>query len=78
MGWSSGSSIFSEIIDCLLETDIDDDSRESIYNKLIEVFVDYDCDTLYECMKKDPVFDKCLNELYPEDEYIETDENEDF
>lgn len=74
MGWSSGSEIFSEIIESLIEAEVEDSQRETIYNRLIEVFVDMDCDTLYECLDKDSVFDKCLNELYPDETEEEYDD----
>jgi hypothetical protein len=63
MGWSRGSTIFDDIIDSLIEADVDDEQRKLIYTKLIETFQDYDCDTLFECMKKDPIFDKVFKEI---------------
>lgn len=71
MGWSSGSGIFDDIINALLEAEVDDEQRQIIYTKLIETFTYFDCDTLFECMGKDEVFDKVLKEtdedLYEED-----------
>lgn len=74
MGWSKGSGIFDEIIDCLVETEIDDDQREIIYNKLVEVFIDYDCDTLDECIGKDDVFDRVFRSNFS----IEKDDEEEY
>lgn len=74
MGWASGSKVFSEIIQVLLETVENDETRKEIYAGLIEIFEDTaDCDTLYECKGEDTAFDKVFNELYPEDEEEEID-----
>lgn len=57
MSWASGSEIFSEIIDVLIDADVDKSARQEIYQRLIEVFEDQDCDTLDECVGKDKAFD---------------------
>lgn len=74
MGWSSGSSLFSGIIDVLKKT-VDDDSRHQIYEELIELFEDQDCDTLSECLGEDEIFDEVWYEMYPEDDF---DDDEDL
>lgn len=67
MGWSTGSSLFSDIIE-ILKAEIDDeDIREEIYVRMIEVFQDHDCDNLEECLGEDTVFDNVFNNQYPDD-----------
>ena len=71
MGWSRGSTIFDDIIDALLEAEVDDSQREIIYTRLIDTFQSHDCDTLFECTKKDDVFDKTLKQI--DADYYEDD-----
>lgn len=69
MGWASGSSLFSDIIEAINDCDVDDETRYMLYEKLIPIFEDEDCDTLQECLGQDSVYDKVYNSLYPpEDE----------
>jgi len=68
MSWKSGSSIFDEIINHLMETVDDDQLRKDIYSGLIEIFENHDCDTLYECQNQDEAFDEVWDEMYPPDE----------
>ena len=68
MGWSSGSTLFSDIINILNNNDIDDTTRKSIYDDMIPAFEDVDCDTLDECLGKDKQFDLAYREYYPEEE----------
>ena len=68
MGWASGSSMFSDIIEFLMETVDDEEVRKDIYVGLIEIFENKDCDTLYECQGQDPAFDEVWEELYPSEE----------
>lgn len=73
MSWSRGSRIMSEIIEALIDT-ISDDERVEVYSALIDIFENYDCDTLNECLEIDEVFDEVYREKYPEeDEVIEED-----
>lgn len=65
MGWASGSSLFSDIIDAVVECEIDDETRKMLYEKLIPTFEDEDCDTLDECVGKDSMFDSVFYTLYP-------------
>ncbi len=76
MSWSRGSGIFTEIIEALNDADVDDSQREKIYTSLIEIFEDFDCDTLDECLGDDPVFDRVFKQSTAEEE-IE-DEEEDW
>lgn len=68
MGWTSGSVLFSDIIGAINDCDIDDEIRHMLYEKLIPIFEDEDCDTLQECLGQDSVYDKVYNTLYPQDE----------
>jgi hypothetical protein len=65
MGWASGSSLFSDIIEAINDCDVDDETRHMLYEKLIPIFEDEDCDTLQECLGQDSVYDKVYNSLYP-------------
>jgi hypothetical protein len=68
MGWASGSSLFSDIIEAVNDCDIDEETRISLYEKLIPIFEDEDCDTLQECLGEDSSFDKVYYTLYPPDQ----------
>ena len=61
MSWKGGSEIVSLIISNVKEK-MDSEDRETLYKELIEYFEEADCDTLYECLKEDPVFDKVYGE----------------
>lgn len=74
MGWSSGSRLFSEMIEVLVEKVEDDSVRKDLYTDLIDVFENHDCDNLHECLGEDDAFDEAWYELYPaEEEEIEED-----
>jgi len=72
MGWSSGSSLFSDVAEIIAENVVDDNVRKLIYMGLINAFQNYDCDTLDECMDIDPVLDTLLEAMVSAD-----DEDED-
>jgi len=74
MGWSSGSSLFSDVAEIIAENVVDDNVRKLIYMGLIDAFQNYDCDTLDECMDIDPVLDTLLEALIEADEEDEDDE----
>ncbi len=67
MGWSGGSEMMSKII---LLNDIHStetfENSTKYYKKLISIFEDQDCDTLYECLGQHPSFDQAYAELYPD------------
>lgn len=65
MSWSSGSVMFSAIVEAMKENVEDSEIREAIYNILIDVFEDYDCDTLDECVGSDYAFDNAYESRYP-------------
>ena len=68
MGWASGSSLFSDIIEAINDCDVDDETKYMLYEKLIPIFEDEDCDNLQECLGRDSVYDKVYNSLYPPDD----------
>ena len=68
MGWASGSSLFSDIIEAITDCDVDDETKYMLYGKLIPIFEDEDCDNLQECLGQDSVYDKVYNSLYPPDD----------
>lgn len=74
MGWSSGSSLFSDVAEIIAENVVDDNIRKLIYMGLIEAFQNHDCDTLDECTDIDPVLDTLLGALIGADEEDEDDE----
>jgi hypothetical protein len=78
MGWSKGSRMMSEIIETLMATVSDKVEREEAYSALIDIFEDYDCDTLNECLEIDEVFDEVYRERYPEEDLIEEEELENW
>lgn len=74
MGQGSGSRLASGLIEAAKETISCDIEREAFYKQLIEIFQDFDCDTLDECVGHDPVFDELQEKLYPSDDYWEDDD----
>ena len=78
MSWSSGSIIFSEIIHTLKESVPEYETRVEIYNNLIEVFENHDCDTLHECLDEDRAFDDAYFELHPDEENNDDDFEGDY
>jgi hypothetical protein len=78
MGWSSGSRLFSEIIEVIQEHVESDVLRTEIYKGLITAFETADCDTLDECIGEDESFDNAWEELNPtsDDESWEDDDTD--
>ena len=64
MGWSSGSELFSIVIDSVKKR-LPDNERRELYVELIPAFEDMDWDTQDECMGKDPMYEAALKELHP-------------
>ena len=77
MSWSRGSIIFSEFIDVLKTTVDDEEIRQKIYEKLIPVFEEADCDTLFELINDDSAFEDAFKEVNPE-EYSMLMDSEDY
>lgn len=72
MSWSSGSRLVADILtDIQEEVDlegVDDLTLRHIYSIIIRNFINFDCDTLDECLDIDPEFDKAYAEYYPDEE----------
>ena len=68
MGWASGSSLFSDIIETIQFHVPDEDTRGNMYVELISAFEAADCDTLDECLGEDPVFDSVFNTACPDED----------
>jgi hypothetical protein len=71
MGWSSGSRLFGEIVEGLMENEdegFDYDRRRTLYGILIPIFEEVgDCDTLHEIYgESDEAFDEAFAEHEPE------------
>lgn len=65
MGWSSGSSLMSEIINAAKEAIPNNGIRKAFYEKAIDAFEDEDWDTQDECIDMDEAFDEALKTLHP-------------
>lgn len=60
----------SSIIDAMVVVK-DNDLRQKVYEKLIPIFEDHDCDVLEECCGEDPAYDEALALAgYGDDEYM--------
>lgn len=77
MGWSSGSSLFGDLINTLMKNVPDDDVREAIYSDMIDAFRDADWDNLDECLGEDPVYDSLFKDIYPDSDSEELDFEDD-
>lgn len=79
MGWAGGSRMMGEIIEAVTEAVSDEQERVELYSALIDIFEDFDCDTLHECVGEDDDFDEAYREKYPEeDEILESEDEEDW
>jgi hypothetical protein len=76
MGWASGSGLFGNLIDIMMEHIPDKDMRVALYMDMIEAFENRDCDTLDECYGHDPAFDIAWRETYPDLDAYDEDEEE--
>lgn len=65
MGWSSGSSILSEVMQATFPH-MKSKGRKEAALRLISYFEGEDCDTVMECMGDFPEFDEAMKELNPE------------
>jgi len=78
MSWDRGSSVMTEIITCLMDKVPDDDTRQEIYEELIEIFESYDCDTLTECFDDDEIFEVAFKTLHSTtNDYYDDDDDDD-
>lgn len=60
MAWSRGADLFSEIAEMIFDKVGDEDDRKAIYEEMIELFEDFDCDNLAECAGIDFILDEAL------------------
>lgn len=67
MSWSSGSRLFANIVESIVDIVRDEDERAAIYRCMIEEFSNFDCDNLFECTGIDTVLDEILEETYGSD-----------
>ena len=66
MGWSSGTSVMSEIMDGIMEVLPDDlEKRKALYKRIIKTLCDHDWDDEGARGGEDPAYDEALKELYP-------------
>lgn len=68
MGWGSGSTLMSDVIDVVEEVVPDHATRVRLYSGLILAFEDKDCDTLDECVGESKAFDQAYRHFYPDEE----------
>lgn len=68
MGWARGGEIMGECIAAIGASGAGQDIRRRIYTRMILVFEDAGCDTLYECKGADPIFDSVYAALNPDEE----------
>ena len=59
------AAIFGRLIEQLSESDIDADSRQEMYNVLLEVLEEFDVKGIDGYLNIDPSFDEAYNERYP-------------
>ncbi len=75
MGWSEGTSLFSDIITVLKPVIPSRINRKNVYKKLIKVFDKTDWDGGQECLGLDKAYDDALKELHKD--WFEDDEDGD-
>jgi len=59
------AAIFGRLIEELSESDVDADSRQEMYNVLLEVLEEFDVKGIDGYLNIDPSFDEAYNEKYP-------------
>ena len=59
------AAIFGRLIEQLSESDVDADSRQEMYNVLLEVLEEFDVKGIDGYLNIDPSFDEAYNEKYP-------------
>lgn len=64
MGWGSGSTVMSPIIETAKKY-VPAEVRKDFYKEVILALEDSDWDTQSECIGQDPIFDEALKELHP-------------
>lgn len=76
MGWSSGTSLFEDLINTLMKNVHDDEDRKAIYLDMIEAFEAHDWDNLDECVGIDNVYDEIYEERFPTEEVVDDEDDE--
>ena len=66
MGWGGGTGIADEVITGLRVKQLDDKTRQQVYEVLIPSLQGEDWDNLYECFDQDEAFDRAAREVCPE------------
>jgi len=74
MGWASGTGLFADIAEVIANSVTNDDERRTVYDAMIEAFIEYDCDTLDECLGIDHVLDAALSDILELDSDTEDDD----
>ena len=59
------AAIFGRLIEELSESDVDADSRQEMYDILLEVLEEFDVKGIDGYLDNDPSFDEAYNEKYP-------------
>ena len=67
MGWSSGSSMLTDIVTELKDVLDDRTVKKTVFDILIKNFEAFDCDTIDEVVGIDEDFDEVYMQLYPEE-----------
>ena len=78
MGWTSGSSIMSEIIETVENLVPNFNTRKEMYKRFIEIFENEDCDTLEECLDDSLAYKEAFQEVHPtygDDDFYEEDQD---
>ena len=68
MGWASGSTVMTKIIEVVKKEVPSKKKRKALYVGIVDALRDADWDTLDECLGEDQAYDEVYNELYPEDD----------
>lgn len=64
MSWKSGMDVAEPIVQVMREH-VPAEARRTVYDVLIRVFEDNDCDTLYHLVDTDPVFAEAFAAAHP-------------
>jgi hypothetical protein len=78
MGWASGSRLVSQLIESAKDTISNTSERSYFYEQMIEIFEEFDCDTMDECVGVDTIFDEVWEKYHPSDDYGEWNEDDDM
>lgn len=74
MSWSSGSGLFADIAEVIANNIANTAERKVVYEEMIKTFIEYDCDTLEECLGIDCVLDDVLSDILELESSIENDD----